>query len=93
MEALLAVVILSVVAVAAYEGMSVGVAGNGTNTKSPSSEVTTSSSAQPGEEIFIQVVNASTMAPIAGMSVVAGPDSVAERRLQHPGRPHPGSMR
>jgi len=67
MVALLAVVIVSVVAVAAYEGMSVGVAGSGTNT------TITTSSAQTGETIFIQVVNASTMAPIAGMPVYAGP--------------------
>jgi hypothetical protein len=69
----LAVVIVLVVAVVAYEGMSVGTTGSGTSTRSPSSEVTTTSGAQSGEEIFIQVVNASTMAPIAGMPVSAGP--------------------
>jgi len=84
--ALLAVVIVSVVAVAAYEVMSVGVAGNGTN-KSPSSEVSTTSSAQSGEEIFIQVVNSSTMAPIAGMSVVAGPTPSPNDVSNTPGGP------
>jgi hypothetical protein len=87
MVALLAVVIVSVVAVAAYEGMSVGVAGNGTNTKSPSLEITTTPSAQSGEEIFIQVVNASTMAPIAGMPVIAGPTPSPNDVFNTPGGP------
>jgi hypothetical protein len=85
--ALLTVVIVSVVAVAAYEGMSVGVAGNGTNTKSPSPEVTTTSSAQSGEEIFIQVVNSSTMVPIAGMPVYAGPTPSPNDVSYTPGGP------
>ena len=85
--ALLAVVIVSVAAVAAYEAMSVGVAGDGTSTGSPSSGVTTTSSAQSGEEILIQVVNASTMAPIAGMSVVAGPTPSPNDVSNTPGGP------
>jgi len=87
MVALLAVIIVSVVAVAVYEGMSLGAAGNGTNTRSPSSEVTTTSSAQPGEEVFIQVVNASTMAPIAGMPVYAGPTPSPNDVVITPGGP------
>jgi hypothetical protein len=61
----LAVVLVSVVAVVAYEWMSGGGGGN--------DSASTSSGAQTGEAIFIQVVNASTMAPIGGMPVYAGP--------------------
>jgi len=63
----LAVVIVSVVAVAAYEVTSGGTGGNST--------ASTSSGSQTGEAIFIRVVNATTMSPIAGMTVYAGPTS------------------
>jgi len=85
--ALLAVVIVSAVAVAAYEGMSLGVARSVTNTKSASSEVTTTPSAQSGEEIFVQVVNASTMAPIVGIPVYAGPTQSPNDVAITPGGP------
>ena len=73
--AVLTIVIVLVVAVVAYEGISVGTAGSGSSTTSPSSDVsmTTSAGTQSGEEIFIQVVNASTMSPMVGMPVYAGP--------------------
>jgi hypothetical protein len=77
MVAVLAVVIVSIVAVSAYEGMSGGLASSGTNTTSSSGGilVTTTSSVQTGEEIFVQVVNESGMAPMAGIAVYAGPTS------------------
>lgn len=89
MVAVLAVVIVSIVAVAAYEGMSGGPASNATNTTSSSGGilVTTTSSVQSGEEIFIQVVNASTMSPIAGMTVSAGPTSSPNDVVNTPGGP------
>lgn len=75
----LAVVIASVVAVAAYGGMSGGAGGNGI--------ASTSSGARTGETIFIQVVNSSTMAPIAGMPVYAGPTPSPNDVLNTPGGP------
>jgi len=64
---ILAVVFVSVVAVAAYEWTSGGAGGSG--------NISTSSSGQTGEAIFIQVVNESGMAPMAGTPVLAGPAS------------------
>jgi hypothetical protein len=61
----LAVVIVSVVAVAAYEATSGDAGGIGS--------ASTSSGVQTGETIFIRVVNGSTKAPIARMTVSAGP--------------------
>jgi hypothetical protein len=75
----LAVVIVSVVAVAAYEGMS---GGGGLN-----DSASTSSGAQTSEAIFIQVVNSSTMAPIAGMPVYAGPTLSPNDVFNTPGGP------
>lgn len=87
--AVLAIVIVSIVAVAAYEGMSAVSASNGMSATLSSGGIliTTTSSAQAGEEIFIQVVNASTMSPISGTTVSAGPTSSPNDVEYTPGGP------